>query len=77
MDYTFYLYPGNNISVSVAAKVVVTALAPGEVPPAGAAIIPPPMPPQAPAPLATTAPLASGSEPLLETPPLIIRTSPV
>ena len=35
MDYTFYLYPGNNISVSVAAKVVVTALAPGEVPPAG------------------------------------------
>ena len=49
MDYTFYLYPGNNISVSVAAKWSLPRWHRAKYPRPARVIIPRlPMPPQAP-----------------------------
>jgi hypothetical protein len=76
VDYTFYLYPGNEINVSTPAKVVVTALAVGELPPVGATVIPtPPVP--SPASVASLALDAHVEPPApLEIPTMIIRTQP-
>ncbi len=70
VDYVIYLYPGNVISVSAPSQLVIRALAPGEVPPAGSTVIPTPPPPQTVIPIP---PPVAADQPVV---PLVVMTAP-